>query len=350
MKWTKTLTSFFLFFLILINHSQGQYENANQYMEYIGKQNENLTAIYLSYVSAVSHGKSARKVEKRRQEVLNAINDTRFNIQGMPPWKGDRSYRDSTVAYLKLLNIVFNEDYGKILNLEDIAEQSYDAMEAYMLAQQKAQEKMQQAIDQQNQAEKDFAAKNNINLIENESELAKKSKIAHELNKHYDEVYLVFFKAYKQEGYLMEALANRNINAIEQNKNSMEKFAEEGLQKLKNIKAFNNDPSMINACRQALVFYKMEASQIQGMTDYFLKEENFGKLKKNFESKPSSKRTQQDLDQYNRAVADINDAVNSYNATNKELNKQRSAALDEWNKTVNRFMDDYMPVQKKVSK
>jgi len=48
----------------------------------------------------------------------------------MPPWKGDRSYRNSSVAYLKLVYHVFNEDYGKILNLEEIAEQSYDAMEA----------------------------------------------------------------------------------------------------------------------------------------------------------------------------------------------------------------------------
>jgi hypothetical protein len=49
---------------------------------------------------------------------------------GIAPWKGDRSFRDTTVAYLKLLYIVFNEDYGKIVNMEEIAEQSYDAMEA----------------------------------------------------------------------------------------------------------------------------------------------------------------------------------------------------------------------------
>ena len=40
------------------------FENAGQYMDYINKANEDLTVKYLVYLSAVSHGKSARKVEK----------------------------------------------------------------------------------------------------------------------------------------------------------------------------------------------------------------------------------------------------------------------------------------------
>jgi hypothetical protein len=349
MKWIKTLSAIFFLGFLFINKSQAQYEDAGQYMNYVSKQNEDLTLIYLSYVSAASHGKSARKVEKRRLEVVDAISRTRFNIQGMPPWKGDRSYRDSTVSYLKLLNIVFNEDYAKIVDMEDIAEQSYDAMEAYMLAQQKAQEKLNEAIDQQNKIQREFGTKYNVNIVDDETEISKKSQIASDLFKHYDQVYLIFFKANKQEAYLMEAVNNKNINAVEQNKNSLEKFAEEGLTKLKDVKAFNNDPSMINACRQTLVFYKMEASQMKSMTDFFLKEDNFNKAKKNFETKPSSKRTQQDIDDYNRAVNDFNSAVNNYNATNKELNKERSAAIDEWNNTVKKFLDDYMPVQRKVT-
>src|SRR5512138_1043014 len=106
MNWIKfSFACFLLVFLSLKGNTQS-YENAGDYMDYIGKQTATLSAIYLSYISAVAHGKSARKVEKRRNEVVNAITDTRINIQGMPPWKGDKSYRDSTVAYLKLVNIV----------------------------------------------------------------------------------------------------------------------------------------------------------------------------------------------------------------------------------------------------
>ena len=135
-------------------------------MEHIGKANQALTEKYLVYLSGMSHGKSARKVEKRRLEVVNAISDTRYNIMGMPPYKGDRTLKDTTVAYLKILNSVFNEDYGKIVNMEEIAEQSYDLMEAYMLAQEKANEKLQQASVRQGEMQKQFAEKHNINLIE----------------------------------------------------------------------------------------------------------------------------------------------------------------------------------------
>jgi hypothetical protein len=342
--------SLLLFFslMLLPGRSFAQvFESAGQYMDHITTANEALTEKYLLYLSGMSHGKSARKVEKRRLEVVQAISDTKFSIMGMPPYKGDRTLKDTTVAYLKILNSVFNEDYGKIVNMEEIAEQSYDLMEAYMLAQEKAGEKLQQASERQNEMQRKFAAKNNITLIENESVSEAKMKIAAEVMKHYDEVYLVFFKSYKQEAYLMDAVNQKNVNSIEQNINSLQSFSEQGLEKLKGMKGYNNDASLIIACSNQLNFYKEEAKKGSAMTDFFLKEENFTKLKKQFNSKPAAKRTQQDVDQFNKAVQDINDAGDDYNAINNDLNKQRGKTLDGWNNTVKKYMDEYIPVQKK---
>lgn len=323
------------------------FETPVAYMDYIGKANEQLTLKYMVYLSSMSHGKSARKVEKRRMEVLDAINNTRYNIQGMPPYKGDKTLRDTTVTYLKILNSVFNEDYGKIVNMEEIAEQSYDAMEAYMLAQEKANEKLQQASEKQNLMQKQFAEKHNIKLQQNTSELEAKMKTASEVMHHYNEVYLIFFKSYKQEAYLMEAVANKNVNGIEQNINSLQGFAEEGLEKLKTLKPYTGDGSLISACRNMLNFYKEEAKKSSAISDFFLKEENFTKIKKKFEAKPAGSRTQKDVDEFNKAVSDINAGVNTYNNTNNELNKKRSANLDGWNNVVKRYMDTYIPQQKK---
>src|SRR5436190_23831981 len=99
---TKTfLLFFFVTFFGFYRSEAQQFDNPGAYLDYISKADENMTAVYLSYLSAVGHNKSVRKVEKRRQEVLTSISDTRFKIQGMQPWKGDRSYRDSTVYYIK---------------------------------------------------------------------------------------------------------------------------------------------------------------------------------------------------------------------------------------------------------
>jgi len=344
----KIVLSAALFHLLFYYAKAQSFENAGDYLSYISKANQELTANYLSYMSAVAHNR-AKKVEKRRIDLLNSITETRYKIQGMPPWKGDKSFRDSSVAYIKLLNNVFNEDYAKIVNMEEIAEQSYDLMEAYMLAQEKVTEKLHQASDSQNELQKKFAAKYNVTLISTESDIDRKGKEVSNLMKHYDEVYLVFFKPYKQEMYLVDASNKKNIVAIEENKSSMKKFAEEGLKKLQGFKGYNNDPSIIVACREALQFYKREADQTEAVTDFLIKEDNFNKLKKSFDTKPASKRTQTDIDDFNKAVNDYNNAVNNFNNVNKQINKDREKILDNWNGTVKKYLDNYMPVQRKVS-
>lgn len=330
--------------LLLTMGAQSQpYENAGQYMEQISKANEKVTSMYLSYLSAVGHNKSARKVEKRRQEVINTIFNTRLEIQGMPPWKGDRSYKDTTVAYYKLMYNVFNEDYAKIVNMEEIAEQSYDAMEAYMLAQEKANEKLVEASERQRRVQKAFGDKYGIQIVDAPNDMQVKAKQASELMDHYDDVYLIFFKAYKQEAYLMDAIAKKNLTAIEQNKNALKTVAEEGLQKLKSLNGYNNDASLIVACRDALNFYKEEADKMAFTTEFLLKDESFTKAKKAFDSKPASQRTQKDIDDFNKGVNDLNKAVNIYNNTNNQMNRERQNALNNWNNTVKNYLDNYMP-------
>src|SRR4051812_9504167 len=85
------------------------------YMTTITEKIRNINQTYINYLSAVSHGKSAKKVEKLREKTVNAIFDARSEVAGTLPYKGDRTLRDATVAYLKTCYIVFNEDYGKIV-------------------------------------------------------------------------------------------------------------------------------------------------------------------------------------------------------------------------------------------
>jgi hypothetical protein len=41
--------------------------------------------------------------------------------------------------------------------------------------------------------------------------------------------------------------------------------------------------------------------------------------------------------------------VNSYNKVNKQINKDRDKVLNNWNSMVKNYLDNYMPVQRKVS-
>lgn len=320
------------------------FESPVAYMSHIGKANASLSAKYLNYISASSHGKNMKKVERKRTDLLNAIYETRVKIYDMPSFDGDKALRDSAVNYLKIMYSVFNEDYSKLVNMEEIAEQSYDLMEAYMLAQEKAGEKLSEAYASYGAAYKEFAKKNNVTLVESETELERKLEAAEKVSEYYHQVYLIFFKCYKQEMYLVEALKNNNINALEQNKNALISACEEGMQKLKEMKGYSGDRSLEAACKQVLVFLKDEAEKkVPVLTDFLVTAANFEKIKRDFDTKSSQERTKEVVNTYNKAAEDLNKKVTAYNNTNQQLNNSRSNLINQYNDMVQTFMNTHMP-------
>ncbi|HEU5147795.1 MAG TPA: hypothetical protein VFT90_13805, partial [Chryseosolibacter sp.] len=164
------------------------------------------------------------------------------------------------------------------------------------------------------------------------------------VNAYYHDIFLIFFKTYKQEMYVMEALQRKDVNGIEQNRNTLAKFADEGLQRIDTIKAFKGDGSLTNACRKVLEFHKYEAEkQFPGLNDYLLKNDEFEKIKKAFDAKPAGKRTQTDIDTYNKAVDELNAALTTSNKLLAAMDSGRQKAFDHWNDTRERFMALHVP-------
>lgn len=337
------LTSVTLFCLQFAANAQ-DFDNPVEYLGAISKQRENVSKKFMAYVSASAHKKKEKKVEALRAKLIEEVMEARMNINALPSFKGEKGYRDSTVNFLKLYYNVLNEDYSKIVNMEEIAEQSYDAMEAYMMAQEIVNKKLDEGNEKMRLATEAFAAKNNITLTKDNSELGEKMKQVHEVNTYHSVLYLIFFKAYKQESYLMEAISKNNITGIEQNKNSLLRYAQEGLEKLKGIKPFQGDGSLPGACKTVMNFYVKEVEKMSTISDFYLIKERFETIKKEFEKKSSP--SQAEVDAYNKAVKDINAASNAFNNTTQSLNTERNDVLKEWNKSVSTFFDEHTPSYK----
>lgn len=337
------LTVFLLLGAFAVSHAQ--YNTPVDYMNAVTGDSKNISAKVWSYISASSHSKSTKKVEKSRMELLETISSAMKKLAKVPPYEGDASFRDSALMYLELSFHIFNEDYANIVNMEEVAEQSYDYMEAYMLAREKANDKLDGAFDMLRSEQQKFADGHNINLVEaEEDQQSKNMKIANEVYKYYNELYLIFFKSYKQEVFMMEAMQREDVNAVEQNKNSLSTYSKDGLTKIAALSSYKNDRSLIDAAKSMLEFYQKEADKdVAIITDYYLKKEKFDKLKAAFEAKKESSRTQTDVDQYNTGVKELNTAVNTFNATNQELNQKRAQYLDRWNMSVQNFLDRHVP-------
>jgi len=341
------LALFFSFSLLMHSKVYSQKSDALEYMENIDGQFKSITVDTWDYVSAASHGKSASKVENRRKDLLKTISAAIKTISKLPDFEGDASFRDTVISFLNLRYNVLNKDFAKIVDMEEIAEQSYDLMEAYLLAQERADEKLEAADDNLVAEQKVFAGLHGITLLENNDKISKKLESSGKVYKYYNVIYLIFFKSNKQESYLMEAITKGDINGMEQNKNALLTCSTKGLETLDTIKSYKGDQSLLSTCKSCLNFYKTEAAtEVQDVINYQVSKENFEKLKKAFDAKTGSSRTKADVDEYNKAVADLNKMVAKSNSTNEDLNKKRSTAIDNWNKTVAVFLDKQVPKYK----
>lgn len=302
---------------------------------------------YLTYMSTVAHNNNkAKKAEKKRDELLEQIIDSRADVMGIPAYKGDKSLKEATLEYLKITSDVMNEKYEKVVNLEEIAEQSYDNMEAYLLMQKAINDKVDEANDFRRIKTEEYCKKYNITLVDTKDEMTEKLKTLNEVNEYENKVYLIFFKCSAQEDQLMQALDKKNVTSIEQIKSAMAKYADEGLAKLDTLKTYKGDVLLKNSCRSSLEFFKKEAEKFSVLTDFFMKEEAFEKIKKNFESNPSAKSDKAEIDKYNKAVNEINSSSKQYNQTNQSLNETRKRVYDNWNNAVTTYLDRNVPYAK----
>jgi len=323
-------------------------ENAGDYMTQLSAARVEMDQKYMAYISAAAHSRRARKVEKLRSQTLESIANAKSNTIGLPKYKEDNSLRQASIDYIQFCYRIFNDDYSKIVNMEEIAEQSVDQMQAYLLLEEKTSEKLEEASANLEKAVKEFAAKNEVTLVDTKNELFEKMASAGKINQYCDRLYILFFKCNWEDGQLFNALNAHKINDAEQARNSLIHFAEEGLIALKSdsLKNFQGNSGLANGCREALEFYlRMAKNDIPKLTDFYLKQENFDKIKKSMEAKGSS-RTRQDVDEYNKAVKEMNASVGSFNQLNQDLNKQRQEVSTNWEKSERGFKDDLMPYYK----
>ena len=344
---TKKITLICMLFIFSASTTYSQkFDSPGAYLDFIGKEFKQISSDMWDYTSAAAHGKRARAIENKRKDLVAQITKSMAKIKSLPGYEGNTAYRDSVVSYLRLNKLVLNDDYAKIVDMEEISEQSYDAMEAYMMAKERADDKQEQAGAMIDEEERKFAATYNVHLIEGKDKVGKKLEEAGKVYKYYNVVYLIFFKSYKQELYLVDAQNKADFNAMEQNRNALAQNSAEGKKKLAEVKDYKGDNTVKAACLEMLNFYEKEAAKFTEISNFFIAKEKFGKIKASFDSKTQAQRTKEDVDQFNAAVNDFNNASNKYNAVNQELNQNRSNLLTKWNDASEKLVDKFVPKKK----
>ncbi|MEM7656859.1 MAG: hypothetical protein AAF399_12075 [Bacteroidota bacterium] len=292
------------------------------------------------YLRAVTRGKGARKVEKKRQALIQAIRDSKRTVARQGGFQGDLSLKKSVSTYLDISYSVLKEDYDKILDMEAIAEQSYDAMEAYLLTKEQANKKLDEAWATMDEQYRTFAAAYNIEIVEGEADdQDKKIQESQALLSYYNRLYLIFFKSYIQEVYVMAAMEEDDLNSLEQNIGALLAFSAEGTAKLDTISLYQDDPALKQATQKILSYFQEAGERhYPQVVDFYLKKDNFEQLKTVVDTKPQKELTQEDVDRFNAAVEDYNASVNQVNSVNETLNQRRGKEMEAFNKAMDKFL------------
>jgi len=340
-KLNLSLTVAFLF--VVTSITAQNFNNASEYLDFVGEEQQEITKNMWKYTKAVAHSKSDRSIDGKRKKLLKTIDQAIAKITKANGY-GDDDYKSKVLRHMTFNKDLLNHDYAKIIDMKEVAEQSYDAMEAYILAQEMADQKMEES---QQQYEKDFygfAAKHDIEIIESESDLGKKMKISNEVFEHYHDLYLTYFKVYINEIYLMDAIEKNDVSAIQQNANALATAAKEGLEILKTKETYKKDQSIINATKKAFEFFIDEGeNQIPKITEFLILNEDFEKIKNNLEQTAERKRTKEQIDNYNKKVKDVNKGADMYNKVNSQLNTNRQNAINGLNTANSNFLSKHIP-------
>jgi hypothetical protein len=112
------------------------------------------------------------------------------------------------------------------------------------------------------------------------------------------------------------------------------------LKQLDTIENFDGDPALKYSCSETLKYYKKLAeTDIPQIRDFFIEEEKFLKIQKEFKNKPLKKYSQPEISAYNKVVKKNNHAVTNFIQLNNSINSSRKQTLYNWHATLKIFMD-----------
>ena len=331
------------FITVSINSFSQSFSNASEYLDFVALEQEEITKKMWRYTKALAHSKNDRSINSKRKALIKTTEQAIRKIDKAAGYDGD-DYKNKVLKHMRLNESLLKNEYAKIVDMKEVSEQSYDLMEAYMLAQELADKKMKESQLEYETNFYAFAAKHNINIIESETDLGKKMEISSNVFKHYNKMYLIYYKVYMNEVYLMDALNKQDVGALQQSANALSQSANEGLEILKSVETYKGDNSIIESTKKTFDFFIDEAdNQTPKLVDFLILNEDFKTIQASLEKTPERKRTKEQVNTYNKKVKELNKAVKDYNSLNQNLNKNRQAALNNLNITNEKFLARHIP-------
>ena len=256
------LTFLLLTFFIFNGHAQEDdfnLKNPADYNNFIMKEMAASVQKNFEYISFNVHSEEYELMESKRKEVADQIILSKEKISSMPSLDGDTRLRDEAVEALNEYQLAFELDYKNIIGLKRKSKDSYEAMEAYWKAEDKAEEKVNKATTRLRKAQHVYASKNNMKVVDKDDALEQKMAKITAVNTYWREIYLQFFKVSKEYDLLWDLLSKEKPEPIEHQRKQVMKKVEEVLPLVKAKASFNGDIEFRDQTVDLLEYYQQVA-------------------------------------------------------------------------------------------
>jgi hypothetical protein len=300
----KSLTLFFLSIYFVGSLTAQEFSTPVQYFDYLNNEHNQLAAKNLEYVQYSVHSEDVQEVESKRMEVIDQLGKAILKVGTLPPYKEDDTMRKELLTVLKMYLESFEIEFTEINMLKSESSESYESMQKYLEAQDVAEKKLAKAADQFQAAQREFAQKNNIKLIQAEenSEINQINKV----NAYYRVVFMKYFRISKLNAAFTDAMNEKDVDNMQKARLQLLEATREELKKLRLFPDFNGDTEFRQAGINYVEFHKDLAEGDYNKMITIMKKENV---------------SQEDVDTYNEIINRINTKTNDLNnAYNNALN------------------------------
>ena len=302
------LTAILLFSstVVLLAQEQFSTDNPVAYNNYIISEQSKLMDKVVEYIVQTVHNDNYREVESKRLEVIGQIERSTNKIEALKPFQGDSRMKDEALAVCNLYHDAYVNDYSKINMLKKNREQSFDAMQRYFDAQDKAEAKLRQAAERFTNAQREFAKKHEMEIVEADSDDTMHN--ISQVNQYSRMVFLEFFKISKLNAKCLDALNEQNVDKIEKCRDDMAKASNASYDALMKIQAFEGDDEFRAKTLAYVKYHHLFASR---------------ELKELSDILANANRTDEEIDRYNEIIKDYNNdlqtLIENFNNANLRL-------------------------------
>jgi hypothetical protein len=246
---------------VLAQDNEFNFNNPSDYNNFIMKEVITTVQKNFEYISLTIHSEDYDQLEKKRKEVVDGIAAAKAHVREMPPLEGDTKLRDEAVDVLNEYKTAFELDFKSILNLKRKSKDSFEAMEAYFIAQDKAEEKVNKATRQLRKAQHVYAEKNNMKVVDSKSDdvLEKKMNKIIEVNDYWRSIFLTYFKVSKQYDKLWDALSEQKANPLNHQRDLTLKVIDQVLPELTRKSDFHGDSEFRDQTINMIEYYRQVA-------------------------------------------------------------------------------------------